>query len=504
MVKKTKKPKAKKIKLVDTWSEPDSGLIKDSKIPPPEFPLDIYPENIRKVITDVAASKAAPVDFIASPLLGIVAGAIGNARLSVPYTGWEEHSIIWIIMVGDPSSGKSPSLKAIKEPIAIYEKHLSELYKPILKQYKIDYDKADAHYKAWRKKQKDAIAKDEEPPEKPEEAEYPVKPKRPRILLVDTTIEEAGSILSGNAKGVILIRDELSGFFKNFNAYSSGQDREFYIEAYTGDFKTVDRVKLEEPINIEFLSISIIGTIQPDKFNSILINTDDDGFTARFLYTWPNSVPFEKPINIPNIKLLELIVQKLRDLDFPVDNKNKHIPIKVPFSKKAQNIFVKWRKILPEREALYDGMLKSHIGKLPGMVVRVALVLSYLDWAASNSKAESTEILDKFVKKAIKVIDEYFFPMAQRVLGEASLPQEQRDARVIAKWILRNKPEIINVREFSRTEGSPLRDTKRLKNAFDFMVDSNWVEFDGKREGETIGRKKQNYTINPKVYDFIK
>ena len=468
------------------------------------FHWTCFPKNVRALIRDIAASKASPVDYIGASLLAVVAGMIGNARKAKVWDEWEETPILWMMLMGDPSSGKSPALQALNDPVVQYEKILAEQYKSELKIYNEKKELADIHHRHWKRQQKSAVVNNEEIPQKPEAAEFPNKPKRPRVLLVDTTIEEAGAILSENDRGLILIRDELSGFIKNFNAYSSSQDREFYLQAYNGSPYSVDRVKLDDPIIINCLGVSILGTIQPEKFNDLLEGVADDGFMARFLYVYPNPVLFKKPMKKPQKELLEEIIIKLRGLSFPVDRKGGHKPIAVPFSSVAENHFLDWCDGIIKKEQDADGVLKSHIGKMRGMVVRVSLILCYIDWALSKSKSEPKEISAIYVKNAIRLIDGYFLAMAHRALAEALLPREQRDARTLAKWILREEPDILNVRAFIRMKGSPLRESPRLKAAIQFLCESDWLHYTGGRDGNNAGRQRQEYAINPKVFEYFK
>jgi hypothetical protein len=46
-------------------------------------------------------------------------------------------------------------------------------------------------------------------------------------------------------------------------------------------------VKDVEAVRVPFLSVGIVGGIQPDRLVSLLFTRDDDGMAARFLYAWP-------------------------------------------------------------------------------------------------------------------------------------------------------------------------------------------------------------------------
>ena len=53
---------------------------------------------------------------------------------------------------------------------------------------------------------------EEEPPEKPSNAEPPDPVRVPRIVVRDATIEEMASLLNASPKGLLQLRDELAGW----------------------------------------------------------------------------------------------------------------------------------------------------------------------------------------------------------------------------------------------------------------------------------------------------
>ena len=59
------------------------------------------------------------------------------------------------------------------------------------------------------------------------------EPEYPRIKVNDTTVERLAARLAARPKGLLLFRDELSGWLGNLDKYGSG-DRGFWIEAFNG------------------------------------------------------------------------------------------------------------------------------------------------------------------------------------------------------------------------------------------------------------------------------
>ena len=93
-------------------------------------------------------------------------------------------------------------------------------------------------------------------------------------------------------------------------------------------------------------------------------------------------------------------------------------------------------------------------------------------------------------------------PMQQRVLGDASIPEDERDGRTLAKWIADTRPTKVNVTSIRDNAQLPgLRESKRVKAACRFLVEAGWlVEPD--REVRT-GRPRGDYVVNPMLWDLV-
>lgn len=104
----------------DQWPEPDMTIIRPDRPEAPEMSdkdLDAVFGPWAQWIRDAAEVKNAPVDFVALALLTSASAIIGNTRWAVPWEGWKEPPILWGMLVGDPSSGKSPALDAVLDPV---------------------------------------------------------------------------------------------------------------------------------------------------------------------------------------------------------------------------------------------------------------------------------------------------------------------------------------------------------------------------------------------------
>jgi hypothetical protein len=126
------------------------------------------------------------------------------------------------------------------------------------------------------------------------------------------------------------------------------------------------------------------------------------------------------------------------------------------------------------------------------------LVLEFLWWSALGG-AEPAEISPEAMKGAIELVRTYFLPMMMRVLGNACIPAERRAAQTLARWILKQKSEKINItsiRDQARIPG--LRRNEEVKSACLYLVEAGWLrapQVTGK-----AGRPRGDYIVDPGVW----
>ncbi len=190
-----------------------------------------------------------------------------------------------------PAPARAPPSTRSLAIVRQIEHEAIEATRPLREAYKEAVDLAKAQEADWQARVREALKKGEGPPPRPAEAVEPDPMPLPRVVVGDTTPEKLGSLLKDNPKGLLLNRDEIAGWLGSFGRYSSGGggERAMWLEAYGGRAYTIDRQKDPEPILIPQLSVGVLGGVQPDKL-SLITGGADDGFAARFLWSWPEPV----------------------------------------------------------------------------------------------------------------------------------------------------------------------------------------------------------------------
>lgn len=128
----------------------DMSILHSGLYKAPELPIPLFGEQWAQWIERAADSKGCPPDFVAVSLLTAMAGIMGNTRRVQPWDGWIEPIILWGVLVGLPSSGKSPATDVVLEPIYALEQNLAEDFQGRMREHETLKQTASLHHEAWK------------------------------------------------------------------------------------------------------------------------------------------------------------------------------------------------------------------------------------------------------------------------------------------------------------------------------------------------------------------
>jgi hypothetical protein len=481
-----------------SWPEPDMSVLQVRK-PPPDLPADVFGPYWHYWLKRQAETLAVPIDYLALALLTTAASLVGNARWVSPWTDWSEPPVIWGVLVGLPSSGKTPATDPLRRVLARLEDETVEPFEERLRHWEALREAARLVEKEWLESISSAVQKGTEPPPKPANAMTPDKPVRPRLLTSDSTTEAVATLLAHHHKGLLLFRDELGGWLRSFGRYGNESDRAFWLETFGRRPFVLDRVKHPAPVRIPHLSVCVLGGIQPDVLGSLLLRGDDDGLASRFLFAWPEPVPPKRPEKAQRDSSALDALRQLRALEMEESSPGEAAPKILQLSETAADLFDGWRQ--QHHTEVAHGRLAGWWGKSPGIVLRLSLILELLWWSADSGNEEPKVVSSAAVGAAATLIEDYFKPMAERAFGSAALPPEERDAAAIANWVLQARPEVLNTRELRRDVRLPgLTRAEEINRACVVLEEAGWLKRTRQRYGDTPGRYRSDYVINPTVF----
>ncbi|WP_084618604.1 YfjI family protein [Thalassobaculum salexigens] len=486
--------------LEEEWPEPAPRFLRETLPPPPMLPLEeVFTAKWAHWIGAAAEAKSAPPDYVMGGLLATVGAAIGNSRWVSPWAGWSEPPIIWTMLIGAPSSNKSPALDAVLTPLKAVEREARQDKERDLRAWADADEVAKLAEAAWKERAKAALKQGKKAPPKPTEAHLGPEPHLPCLVVTDSTVERLGVILANQTRGTLMARDELSGWLLGMTRYAGGgSDRPFWLEAYGGRSYRVERIG-RDPAYVERLSVGVTGSIQPDRLRSLLIKSDDDGLLARFLPIWPDAASLKRPAVGPDEPFIEHALRLLHGLRLATDDQGQQRPWLLPFTEEACQLLDAFRIAVRSWEDGADGLVLSFIGKLPGLAARLALILVHLDWLSGESD-EPHEISAHHFRRASCLVEAYALPMARRAYGDASLPQDDRAALRLVETLREKRWSRFTSRDVLRLDRAGLGTARELNPVLS-TLEANWIiRAVEERSGSQGGRPSRVYKVNPVLH----
>jgi len=300
-----------------------------------------------------------------------------------------------------------------------------------------------------------------------------------------------------NPNGLLLVRDELSGWFAKMVQEDCQGDRAFYLECFEGNSRFIyDRIG-RGTVEIDNCVLSIIGGIQPTKIapviQSAIQGTVDDGLIQRFqLAVWPDVQKGwkwidQKPDQVAYTHYRDAIWQ-LHELPGP-DSEGSSTNLR--FSKPAQTLYIDWT-VQVQAAIRADGLhpvMQSHLAKMPKTIAGLALLFELIDGGRSQVGTTATA-------RAILWAD-YLISHAER-LYSLSGNQGMTGAKLI---LARRKmlPEAFVARDIQRKCWTGLSTKQAVTDALGCLVDHRYISKQPASTKKAGGRPKRPYRWHPSV-----
>jgi Protein of unknown function (DUF3987) len=369
----------------------------------PAFAEELLPKALQALALDIAERMQVPLDYIAIPLIVTAGAVIGRQCGILPkrHDDWLVIPNLWGAVVGRPGLMKSPALTQALKPMERLAAQAIEADEERTRQQATTRDILDAQLtgvkealkKAAKGGKADEIATHTAQIEELQAQVEALTVTVRRYKTNDATIQKLGELLRDNPTGMLLYRDELSGWLSSLRQDGREGDREFFLEAWNGDGGyTFDRIG-RGMVHVEGLCLSIVGGIQPGKLARYVYDTceggtGDDGLLQRFqLLVWPSHdadfVNIDRAPDSTARKRVYDLYARLADLDAEAPgatvDKYQTIPA-LRFTPEAQDLFDAWRVELENRvRAEQSPAFESHLAKYRSLMPTLALIFHLID-----------------------------------------------------------------------------------------------------------------------------
>lgn len=354
-------------------------------LPLPAFPPDVLPDGVSAYVRDQSELIGVDPAVIGIAALGALAGCIDDRIKIQPKRydpTWTESARIWVAPIGDPSAKKSPGIAKAIAPVNAVAARKREAYNAAVEKWQNDCEET-------RKADKKAV--------------LPPPPAHDRMTAGDVTTEKLGEILgSMPPRGIIVYRDELSGWLSSMDAYKAGgggKDRAAWLEAYNGGGLEIDRIGRGSTW-VENWSATIIGGIQPSVIQAYANASNHDGMLQRFILVFASKAArgVDRHHDAAAKAAYSSLIESIVDLPTPSEGavvrlSNGAHDVRERFNEKLHKAITSLpNKFLTAALAKWEGtfsrlLLTYHCAEC------VTLGLSVIDTKASAESAERVETL---------------------------------------------------------------------------------------------------------------
>lgn len=490
---------------------PDPAPLPDTLPPVAAFDPALLPATLRPWIEDIADRMQCPPDF---PAVGatVALSAVAGRQVAIRPRVRDDWTVVpnlWGGVIGRPSVLKSPALAEALRPLNALEAAARE-------QFDAEQRQAEAAAMVQaeaRKVAADRIRKalkagaDASAYALDALADERAAPARRRYKTSDSTVEKLGELLRDNPRGLLVFRDELTGFLRTLDKEGREGDRAFYLEAWNGDGQfTADRIG-RGTVDIDGACVSVLGGIQPGPLAGYLRDALrggalDDGLMQRFqLLVWPDDPHDWRdvdrwPDNGARQQAAE-VFERLDRLDdgrmvANLDDSDRRALPYLRFAPDAQEAFAEWRTALEQRLRARNDVppaIEAHLAKYRSLVPSLAL-LSHL----ADTPTGGAVTLPSLLRACAWA--EYLETHARRIYGAQTLGEIEAARELLRRLRRGDLPDPFALRDVYRPCWR-LLDRDGAAAAVQLLADHDWLR--AERDDGTGGRPSTRYRAHPQA-----
>jgi hypothetical protein len=417
-----------------------------------DFPLEVFPAWLQNFCSSVQKSIGVPVDFPAVAALSCASTLVGKKIEIQIKKDWKESARLYIAVVANPSSGKSPALKKCFAPIFQIEEQLHKENTFNKNNFQEEMEKYEVEKEEWKKNSKKGTKVP--PPQKPEE------PKINRLYTTDFTVESLVTPLA-DGNSLVIYQDELTQWVNGLNAYKTGKgkDKDFFLSNWSGTPIVIDRKK-DKTQYIPNPFIGVIGGITPENLTSVKGEVRD-GWASRILFSYPEPIME----NFSDYSIPDSVSEEYSEKMNALFKGSEKI---LTLSNDARKIFSEYYNFLKKESYEHSNpWVSDALGKMPGYFARFILLLHCLE----NAGQPIPEIIDEeCVYKASRIID-YFKQHAKKVYFESTLSEEDKQVSALLTYLQKKGGQNFLIRDLCRNNVAGCKNVKQVKALVSLVIE---------------------------------
>lgn len=457
---------------------------------PPQVPLSVLPDSIAAYAKDQSELLGSDPSIVAVVALAAAAAVIDDGVVLQPKRRdptWTESARLWVGIVGDPSTKKSPSIsKAVR--------HIKRLESRLAEQNGAAYGDWKHRHEQWKEMKKASKGQDV-PPE-------PEQPPMRRLIVEDTTVEALSEILKDNPRGVLCLQDELTGWFAGMDAYRGGggkganKDRAHWLEIYNGGRRSIDRVT-RGSIVVPNWSACMVGGIQPEMIRRIASGMGNDGLLQRFMIVVARAA--QKGIDrYPDHEAMDRFAALFDHLEGISPSQQP-----VTMTEGAHQARERIEDLATRMSQAFDQPhLKAWLGKWEGLFARLVLTYHVIECAEAGDYPNQRQVRGETAEQVEQLMCGVLLPHAVHFYNEViDSNDRQSNMRQLARLILARGMTVVTKRDIHiYWRASRKLQPWEVKAVIDGLCGLDWLCPDETSLDAADGKPK-SWFVNPAVHE---
>jgi len=450
----------------------------------PVFPLDVLPSLWRDWCRHAAQGANAPVDYTALSLLTVAAGLIGGTRRISPAPTWREPCVLWTALVGGLASGKTRGMQSALDLGRDLQQRLGSAGEGAWRRHAAAREAARVVTSLWRRDLRNmVIARAEEVDLLPDDAIEPPPPRR--LIVEDPRLRAVADAVHGNPRGVLLAPEALDGWLARTARQTADVERHHWRRAWSAEPWTICHRQLLQ-INVP-AAVSILGTLRPDALPPARAGDDMIG---RCLFVCPSR---------PVLQALSASAKTQNDDAVAALARLQALPAEcdVPLTADARAVFDTFRHAHDLHLDDLEGREAAWWSEGAGLVLRLAGVLTFLDWSAEPAGAtEPAQVSATALRTAVGLWRDYLWPHACAAFGAAGASERRRHADKVLRWLAAHAVREVSREQIRREVLSQAVDADGTDAIIALLVEQGWLQ-PVARATHGPGRPPCRWQVNP-------
>lgn len=392
----------------------------------------------------------------------------GYKLLVRPESNWTVSARVWSFLCGEPSTGKSPAIRAATG-------HIKHMHNVLFQNW---IDKCKSREKG-------------EP-----------RPELPALYTSDSTVPALADALIANERGLLMLTEEMSswiGAIDSSNKGDAAKNRGDWLQLRDGGPRQINRVERGAML-VPNWGVSVMAACTPGGLAKQMKEMPEDGLIQRFIPCI---------LAAPNLDAAGDARQAMatwgRWLEWAWEITTSPYPRYVTLSAEARALFDKEVRTINELVIATEGSspaYASHLGKHPGMLGEIALTFHVFGCAAGGQPAnelgaDAMQCAIRFLRKARR----HAHALYTSILNSAPAFEL---ASALARSIVASEVVLTTVARDWMTQHCQMfkkADNETRLAAVQILEDTDWLS--ALTHVKTYGGWARGFSVHPKVFEIF-